>query len=267
MSTRLKELERLLSIVDRLRAEDGCPWDLEQTLESMAPCAQEEAAEVADAVVSGRPDLVCEELGDLLMNVVLMSRIAEQDGTFSLEDVAREISAKLVRRHPHVFGSTEVKDSDEVLRNWEQIKQEEKAGPEARKSLLDGIPTQVSSLLRVHKLASRVARVGFDWPGPEGAWEKVTEELAEVLRERRPGAAEPGSPARARIEEEIGDLLFATVCAARLEDVDADLALRRASQRFERRFRYIEERLGERLGEAPLDEMEALWSKAKAEGL
>jgi MazG family protein len=261
MDPRLEQLDRLVRIVDRLRAEDGCPWDREQTLASMAPCAQEEAAEVADAVATGRDELVCEELGDLLMNVFLMSRIAEQERRFGLDRVAAQIAAKLVRRHPHVFGDVEADDAAQVLVNWERIKQEEKTAEDRRESLMDGIPAMASALLRAAKMANRAARVGFDWPDAGAAWDKVKEEIAEIDAER---AASSGRPER--LEAEIGDLLFAAVCAARLEKVDADLALRKACDRFDRRFRSVEQQLGDGLEEASLDEMERAWQQAKVTG-
>jgi MazG family protein len=259
MDARLEQLARLAEIVDRLRAEDGCPWDREQTLKTLAPCAQEEAAEVADAIAEEDTGGVQEELGDLLMNVFLMSKVAEQDGQFELADVARTISDKLIRRHPHVFGDLVVKDADEVLENWERIKQSEKAQAATRKSVLDGVPAQASALLQAGKLVARAAGVGFDWKTAADALGKVREELGELLE-----AIEEGPE---QVEAELGDVLFSLVCAARLLQVDADLALRKACGRFQRRFRFVEETIGAELRQASLAEMEAAWQKAKAAGL
>ena len=262
MDPRVAELSRLLGIVDRLR--DECPWDREQTLATMAPCAQEEAAEVADAVAGGGRDAVCEELGDLLMNVLLMSRIAEKGGSFSLADVARRIGEKLVHRHPHVFGDASARTSEQVLSQWDRIKEAEKAkgrDPSAPRSLLDDVPERLSALARAQKLGKKAAKAGFDWPDAAGALDKVREELGELEAERA------GAARRERLEAELGDLLFAVVNVARKLDLDADQALREANGRFDRRFRHVESSLGERLRGAPLAEMEAAWQQAKAAGL
>jgi MazG family protein len=270
MDSRTTELTRLVTIVDRLR--DGCPWDREQTLATMAPCAQEEAAEVADAVASGRDDHVCEELGDLLMNVFLMGRIAEQAGRFGLADVARRIGDKLVHRHPHVFGDVKAETAKQALASWDRIKEQEKAELRARgelppASVLDGVPERLSALGRAFKLGKKAAKVGFDWPDPRGALEKVREETAEL---EQAASASPGSApanARAALEHELGDLLFAVVNVARKLELDPEQALRGANVRFERRFRHVEQALGPRLPQATLDEMEGLWRRAKAAGL
>lgn len=262
MDPRVAELTRLLEVVDRLR--DGCPWDREQTLSTMAPCAQEEAAEVADAVASGPPAAICEELGDLLMNVFLMGRIGEQAGAFDVAQIARRIREKLVHRHPHVFGEATARDAQQVLSQWERIKEGERAARGeggAGHSRLDEVPLRLSALARAQKLGKKAAKVGFDWPDAEGALAKVREELAELEAERHGGGA------RDRLAEELGDLLFAVVNVARKLDVDADQALRGANVRFDRRFRHVEETLGARLPLAPLDEMERAWQAAKAAGL
>jgi MazG family protein len=254
---RCAEITRLLEIVDRLRKE--CPWDREQTLATMAPCAQEEAAEVADAVARARDDEVCEELGDLLMNVFLMSRIGQQAGSFDLGEVARRISEKLVNRHPHVFGDVEAKSAGQVLANWDRIKAEEKRAKGVEGSLLEGVPERLSSLARAQKLGKKAAKAGFDWPDADGALAKVREELREVEEAR--------SESRERADHELGDLLFAVVNVARKLDLDADQALRAANARFERRFHHVERSLGPRMKSAKLDEMERLWQEAKgAEG-
>ena len=251
---RSAELTRLVEIVDRLRKD--CPWDREQTLATMAPCAQEEAAEVADAVARARDDEVCEELGDLLMNVFLMSRIGEQARAFDLAEVARRISEKLVNRHPHVFGDVEARSAGQALANWDRIKSEERKAKGIEGSLLDGVPVRLSSLARAQKLGRKAAKAGFDWPDAGGALAKVREELEELEKAR--------NEARERAEHELGDLLFAVVNVARKLDLDADQALRGANERFERRFHHVEQRLGARMKGAGLDEMERLWQEAKA---
>lgn len=250
---RSAELTRLVGIVDRLRKD--CPWDREQTLATMAPCAQEEAAEVADAVARARDDEVCEELGDLLMNVFLMSRIGEQARAFDLAEVARRISEKLVNRHPHVFGDVEAKSAGQALANWDRIKSEERRAKGIEGSLLDGVPVRLSALARAQKLGRKAAKAGFDWPDAGGALAKVREELSELEKARGESSA--------RAEHELGDLLFAVVNVARKLDLDADQALRGANERFERRFHHVEQSLGPRLHGAALDEMERLWQEAK----
>ncbi len=268
MDPRTSELTRLAQIVDRLR--DGCPWDREQTLASMAPCAQEEAAEVADAVAEGGDEPVCEELGDLLMNVFLMARIAEQAGRFTLADVARRIGDKLIHRHPHVFGDVQASTAKQALASWDRIKEQEKAarrereGPCAPPSALDDVPSRLSALARAFKLGRRAAKVGFDWPDARGALAKAREELGELEEAAAAGSA---ADARSRLEHELGDVLFSVVNVARKLELDPDQALRSASVRFERRFRHVERSLGPRLKEAPLEEMESLWRQAKAAGL
>jgi MazG family protein len=244
---RIAELTRLVAIVDRLR--DGCPWDREQTLATMAPCAQEEAAEVADAVARGRADDVCEELGDLLMNVLLMSRIGEQAQSFDLAAVARRIG-------DNVFGDVEAKTAGHVLANWERIKAEERRAKGIGGSRLDEVPERMNALARAQKLGKKAAKCGFDWPDAEGALAKVKEELGELEAARR--------ETKARMEQELGDLLFAVVNVARKLDLDADQALRGANARFERRFHHVEKSLGAKMKGAKLDEMERLWQEAKA---
>jgi MazG family protein len=251
---RSAELTRLVEIVDRLRKD--CPWDREQTLATMAPCAQEEAAEVADAVARGRADDICEELGDLLMNVFLMSRIGEQAHAFDLAEVARRIGEKLIHRHPHVFGDVEAKSAGAVLANWDRIKAEEKKAKGIEGSLLEGVPERLSSLARAQKLGKKAAKAGFDWPDAGGAIAKVHEELHEI--------EEAQKESRERAFHELGDLLFAVVNVARKLDLDADQALRGANARFERRFHHVEKSLGAKMKGAKLDEMERLWQEAKA---
>ncbi|MEM8840562.1 MAG: nucleoside triphosphate pyrophosphohydrolase [Pseudomonadota bacterium] len=258
---RMAGLERLLEIMARLRAPDGCPWDREQDFRSIAPYTVEEACEVADAIEQGDPRAICDELGDLLLQVIYHARIAEEAGLFTFSDVARGISDKMLRRHPHVFGNApgaERADPDSV--DWESIKAEERhERGETRDSVLDGVPTSLSGMTRALKLTKRAAKVGFDWSDPQDVLAKVSEEAAELTEEIG------GAPAL--IEEEYGDLLFVLANLARHLEVDPESALRRATAKFDRRFRGVERLLAERgrtPQEASLAEMDALWDHVKA---
>lgn len=246
---------RLLQIVDRLRDPSGCPWDREQSLESLAPSLLEEAYEAADAAARGDRPACAQELGDLLMNIVLAARIAEDAGDFGFAEVANGIADKLVRRHPHVFGEAKAGGVAGVLRNWEQIKSQERAG-ELDPSVLAGVPAALPALLRAYRMGEKAARVGFRWPSIDGALEKLDEELGELRRAL--GGSDTGA-----IEEELGDVLFSVVNVARHAHVEPETALRRAAARFGERFRYLERTLGERLKDAPLAELEQAWRQAK----
>jgi MazG family protein len=244
-----------VELMARLRAPGGCPWDRKQTAESLKPYVLEEAYEVVAAIEQGDPREICEELGDLLLQVVFQARVAEDAGQFAIADVVRGIHEKLVRRHPHVFGDATAADAEEVLTNWELIKQKEKAG----RSAVAGVDARLPALQRAWRMQKKVAKVGFDWERPEGALEKLHEELEEfrVARERE-------TPERA--EEEMGDALFALANVARLAGINPEEALRKASSKFERRFRAVEEGLraqGLEPGQATLDQMESLWQQAK----
>lgn len=239
---------RLCAIMARLRdPQQGCPWDLAQDFASIAPYTIEEAHEVADAIDRRDWADLKDELGDLLLQVVFHARMAEEAGHFTLADVTAAIVAKMIRRHPHIFGDGEARDAAAVKRTWEDVKAAEKP----RESALDGVALALPALLRAQKLSERAARTGFDWPDASGAREKLLEELAEL------DAA--GDPAARR--EEAGDLLFATVNYLRKLEIDAESALREASAKFERRFRAIEKAPG--FAGLPLAEREALWQAAK----
>ena len=250
------QLLRLLGIIDRLREPGGCPWDREQTEESMAPHLLEEAYEAVDAIRSGGAEASCEELGDVLMNVLMIARIASEAGRFDSEAVARTISDKLVRRHPHVFGDVRADDSDQVLANWERIKKDEKGPDHATRGALDGLPVDLPALLLAFRIGEKAAGVGFDWPDLFGPRAKLDEELAEL------DAAIAGGD-KDRIAAEIGDALFALANLARHLCVDPEMALRGTGERFKRRFAYVERELGDRLGTASLQEMETHWKQAK----
>lgn len=251
-------LREFVDIVRALRGPNGCPWDKQQSHRSLRPYVIEEACEVAEAIDSGDPGKLREELGDLLLQVVLHAVIAEESGTFDLDDIARDISAKMIRRHPHVFSDVAVSGADEVLRNWEAIKRAERGDAEPQ-SALAGVPADLPALMRAQKIQAKAARVGFDWPKVEEAMAKIPEELAELTAAYRGGE-------RDTIEEEIGDLLFAVVNVARFLEVDPEGALARTTRKFSARFRHIEERAraaGVRLEDMSLAEMDALWEEAK----
>ncbi|MEM8790833.1 MAG: nucleoside triphosphate pyrophosphohydrolase [Pseudomonadota bacterium] len=255
-------LERLLEIMARLRAPDGCPWDREQDFATIAPYTIEEACEVADAIQAGDRPAICDELGDLLLQVVYHARIAEEEGSFTFQDVVRGISDKMLRRHPHVFGTEPggAKAAPESV-DWEAIKAAERAETGTmRDSVLDGVPHSLSGLTRALKLTKRAARVGFDWSDPRDVLAKLTEEAHELVDEIG------GDPAR--IEDEYGDLLFVLANLARHLRVDPENALRSTNAKFERRFREIERRLaarGRTPDDASLAEMDALWIEIKTE--
>jgi MazG family protein len=257
-------LARLVAVMDALLAPDGCPWDREQTLDSLRPFLLEETYEVLDALERGGAAAHCEELGDLLMQIVFQAALRRADGEFGIDDVVASICDKLVRRHPHVFGGREgVDTADKVLAQWDEIKKAEKRGvaQDGRARTLAGVPRGLPALARAQQLGSKAGRVGFDWPGPDGSLAKVREEVDEVTETIAAGDA-------AAAHRELGDLLFAVVNLSRKLGVDAETALHDASARFSARFAFIEDRLAER-GVAPdqstLDEMDALWNDAKAQ--
>jgi nucleoside triphosphate diphosphatase len=261
------DLPRLLEIMAKLRhPEHGCPWDLEQSFATIAPYTIEEAYEVAEAAERGEPEALKDELGDLLLQVVFHSRMAEEARQFDFNDVARGIADKMIRRHPHVFGEAEVDGSAAQTVAWEAQKAEERRAKAAAagrpESALDGVGLGLPALTRAEKLQKRAARVGFDWPSAAPVFEKIAEEIAELRTEiDRGGGSE-------RIAEELGDLLFAVTNLARKLSVDPEQALRNANRKFERRFQAVEARLtaqGNPVGKASLDEMEAEWQRVKAE--
>ncbi len=238
----------------QLRSPGGCPWDREQTHQSIKPQLIEECYELVEAIDSADDLHLKEELGDVLLHLVFHARIAEERGAFNFADVIHGISEKLVRRHPHVFGPESLTDSGAVLARWHELKAREK--PE-RSSALDGVPPHLPALMKSQELQKKAARVGFDWPGPEPVWEKVSEELAELTRETDP----------ARQSEEFGDLLFSLVNLARHLGIDAEEACRQAAAKFNRRFRTVEDEFrarGETMAGRPLADLDAAWDRAKA---
>ena len=258
-----RPIDRLIAIMARLRDRDGgCPWDLEQSFETIAPYTIEEAYEVADAIARGDRAALKDELGDLLFQVVYYAQMSREEGGFDFDAIAAHEADKMVRRHPHVFGDVEIPDSEAQTRAWEAHKAVERAGePEsAAAGTLEGVARALPALIRAEKLQGRAGRVGFDWPAAGDVIAKIREELAEAEREMAADAP------RERLAEEIGDLLFAVANLARKLGIDPEAALRAANDKFVRRFRHIEERLAEG-GRSPADatlaEMDALWDEAK----
>ena len=271
------DFDKLVAVMARLRAPGGCPWDREQTHATLRTYLIEEAYEVLDALDAADDAKFAEELGDLLLQVLFHAQIAREDSRFSIADVIREIYEKMIRRHPHVFGEKRAKDAAEVLRNWEIIKQEERKRKEAKdvkevkeakdtnsaavESVLDGVPRTMPALLEALQLTRKAARIGFDWESVDGVFEKLDEETGEL---RAVLAAKEKKPER--VEGEIGDILFVAVNLARALDVDPEIALKKTSAKFSRRFREMERMARERgssLAKVPRPEMESLWDEAK----
>jgi ATP diphosphatase len=264
-----REVDTLLAIMARLRdPQDGCPWDVQQTFATIAPYTIEEAYEVADAIERGDTGDLCDELGDLLLQVVFHARMAEEQGAFAFADVVASINDKMVRRHPHVFGDASFADAEAQTASWEAIKRAERASKgEADASVLAGISRGLPEWQRAVKLQKRAATIGFDWPGPAPVIEKLHEEIEEVRVEFAALAAGDAT-AHERLEDEIGDLLFVVANLARHANVDPGTAMRRANAKFERRFRAMERLAsvdGVELASLDLEQQDAYWDRAKAE--
>src|SRR5579862_56556 len=295
MPTTGERFERAVSIMARLRGPGGCPWDREQTFDSIKPYTVEEAYEVLEAIDNRDWEELPGELGDLLLQVLFYSQMADEQKTFSIDQVLDRLSNKLVDRHPHVFGDVKADTSSEVLRNWEAIKAEErkKRQPDSEtsggkgdrpESMLAGVSSAMPALLEAYKLSSRAARIGFDWPNIQGLFEKLNEEVEE-LREQLKEFPAPGPQPRAhgvagagrqeiredlrqRIEDEVGDLFFVLVNIARYLALDSESALKKTNRKFRRRFQWMEQRLQERgitPEQASMEELESLWQQAKKE--
>lgn len=252
-----KGIKRLLEVVARLRGKNGCPWDREQTVQSLKQYLIEESYEVLDAVDSGDSDKHKEELGDVLLQVALHSRIREEEGRFSFSDVADALAAKLIRRHPHVFGEVIAKNSKQVLQNWEKIKTGE--GKNGKKSVMEGVPRHLPALQKAQRVQSRVARFGFEWDHIRDVMRKVEEELDETRRAMKTGR-------KNRIAEEIGDLFFALVNLCRFLDLQAEETLQKANAKFIERFNGVERRVsaeGRSLGDCTLAELDSHWEAVK----
>lgn len=252
--------DSLLDVMARLRGEQGCPWDREQTRASLMPYLIEEAYEALEALEGGERDAMMEELGDLLFQVVFHAQVARELGEFTMADLLERLVAKMVRRHPHVFGEAKVSTAREAFSQWERIKHEEATQGGAPRSVLDGVPQSLPALLRAQRLQEKAARTGFDWKDAAGAWAKVKEEVREVDEAFAGGDG-------AQLQEELGDLLFAVVNVARLRGLDAEGCLRRSADKFRRRFMHMERELaaeGKSLSETSPERMDRSWEAAKA---
>jgi MazG family protein len=266
------KFDRLVEIMATLRGPHGCPWDKEQDFNSLKPMLVEEVYEVLEAVENNDFDGLSEELGDLLLHVVFHAQLGKESGRFDIDTVLDKISEKLIRRHPHVFANEAASTSEEVIRNWETIKAQEKAQKlkdrsPAERSLLEGIPSKLPAIHEAHQISSRAARVGFDWPDIEGIFEKLQEEVSEL---REVIAAGNDERRRDRLEDEIGDMLFVIVNIARYLKIDSESALKRANRKFKVRFQFMESELakaGRTLEQSSLEELEALWQRAKSENV
>jgi len=251
----LNDIYDLVEVMKRLRGKNGCPWDKKQTHESLKPCLLEEAYEVLDAIDRRNDEDLKEELGDLLLQVIFHSEIAMEEGRFSIDDVAHGIVQKIIRRHPHVFSDVNVKDSDDVLKNWEKIKK-----GEGKKSVLEGVPNQLPALLKAKMVQEKSKRVGFDWKNIDGAIGKLYEEVEELKKVIITGEKDG-------VEDEFGDLLFSLVNVSRFLNIDAEESLRKTINKFMKRFKYIEEKVEKRkdkeLKDYTLDELDVLWEEAK----
>jgi len=300
MPTTGERFERAVAIMERLRAPGGCPWDREQTFDSIKPYTLEETYEVLEAIDQRDWPELASELGDLLLQVLFYAEMAKEQGSFSIDDVLERLSTKLINRHPHVFGDVKADTAAEVKRNWDALKTEEKkmrqrtmregvadehAAPaqQERHSILAGISSAMPSLLEADKLSSRAAQAGFDWPDVEGLFDKLQEETGE-LREHLKEFPAPGprpqgrgiagsgrtvisEALQSRLEDEVGDLFFVLVNIARYLSVDPESALRKTNRKFKRRFQWMEDRLhesGRSADQAPMEELESLWQQAKA---
>ena len=253
-----KLFRELVEIIAKLRSEDGCPWDRQQTHDTLKSGLIEEAYEVVDAIDEKSAEKLEEELGDLLMQILLNAQIAQDDGSFDICGVIEKISEKLKRRHPHVFGDSQVRDAQEVLRNWEAIKRREHANRD-RESLMDGMPSQLPGLMKARKVQAKASRVGFDWERWEDVLEKVEEEIEELQ-------TSIGASDHEAIEEEIGDVLFSIVNLSRFLDVEPESALRKTTAKFMRRFRQMEAEIaaqGKDIADYDLAALDELWEAAK----
>lgn len=262
----LQAFSRLLDVMDTLR--EKCPWDRVQTNESLRQNTIEEVFELCDALMKDDKVNICKELGDVLLHVVFYAKIGSETGDFDIADVCNRLCEKLIYRHPHIYGTTQVDGQEQVLQNWEQLKLKEKGG---NKRVLAGVPDTLPSLIKAYRIQEKAAHVGFDWDSPQGALDKVSEEMREFKVEADAVALENHEPeAETRAEQEMGDLLFSVVNVARLYGIHPDNALEKTNQKFISRFNYVEEKAigqGKSLKDMTLGEMDALWNEAKSLGL
>ncbi len=249
----MEEFKELVEVIARLRAKDGCQWDREQTHSTLRPNMIEEAYEAVDAIDDNDLKHLQEELGDVLLQVLLHSQIASEEGAFSIEDVSRELKEKLIHRHPHVFGNVKVNSTDDILNNWDKLKAEEKTH---RKSAMDGISKAQSALMSAQKISKRAVKTGFEWPNEKCLYECIYSEFEEFKEAEKEGN-------RDHMEEEYGDILFATVNLARWNKIDAEQALLKANKKFMKRFRKMEELATKPLSDYSFEEYDALWKQSK----
>lgn len=250
MQDKLEAFGRLLTIMDTLREQ--CPWDRKQTLQSLRNLTIEETYELADAILDDNLDDIKEEIGDLMLHMVFYAKIADEKGAFHIGEAIHAVCDKLIARHPHIYGDVQVKDEEEVKKNWEQLKLKE-----GKKSVLQGVPRSLPAMIKAYRMQEKTKQVGFEWENSEQVWEKVEEEIAELREVIEEGA----SPEK--IEEEFGDVLFSLVNYARFQNIDPETALERVNQKFKKRFEYIEAHAPRDLKEMSLAEMDALWNEAK----
>lgn len=251
-----KSLQQLVSIIESLRSPKGCPWDREQTMETLKTYLIEEVYEIIEAIEGDDLDALKEELGDLLFHIVFLSRIAEEQGAFNISDVIDRVSRKMITRHPHVFGEKKVSSSKEVEKSWSDLKEKEKYH---RSSVLNGIPQHLPALLRAYRITERANRAGFDWEKAEDAYKKLDEEINELNQALSQGNCR-------KVEDEMGDVLFVLVNVARLIGINPEESLRKTTEKFIKRFQYVEENLGRSrrsLRETPVDEIHRLWAHSK----
>lgn len=253
MEKKYKNLEELIEVVTKLRAPDGCPWDREQTHTSLRPNMLEEAYEAVDAIDENDMAHLREELGDVLLQVLLHSQIASESNEFTLDDVAKELKEKLIHRHPHVFGTAKINNADDVLKTWDKLKSEEKT---ERKSAMDGLSRSQAALISAQKISKRAVKTGFEWPNEESLYDCVMSEIeefkeAEIEKDKN------------HMEEEMGDILFAIVNLARWNKIDAEQALLKANKKFEKRFRKMEDLATKPLNDYSFEEFDNLWKQAK----
>ncbi len=252
---KIEALGRIIDTLDELRVK--CPWDRKQTNESLRPNTIEEVYELCDALIGNDVPNIKKELGDVLLHVLFYAKIADEQGQFDIADVADALNAKLIFRHPHVFGAVNVKDAHDVEQNWEQIKLKEKGG---NKTVLAGVPTALPSMIKANRIQEKAANVGFDWEEPSQVWDKVKEEIEELSHEL-------GHMDKAKMEEEMGDVFFSLINASRLYGIDPENALEKTNKKFINRFNYLETKvanLGKSLKEMTLEEMDEIWNEAKS---
>lgn len=252
MKEKLKAFERLLNIMDELREQ--CPWDRKQTFQSLRNLTIEEAYELADELLHEDLDGIKEEIGDLMLHMVFYAKIADEKGAFDIADALNAVCEKLIKRHPHIYGDLNVKDEEEVKRNWEQLKLKE-----GKKSVLSGVPNSLPAMIKAYRMQDKTAQVGFEWENSEQVWEKVQEEMAEFKETLDQNMSQE------KREEEFGDILFSLINYARFQNIDPETALDRINHKFRKRFEFIEENAPKTLQEMTLEEMDALWNKAKTE--